>query len=200
MRTALCDTARHVPNNNAIHGDGVRQDGRRPILLAKENFPEAPGASPGIDRKIPQRAPGAFARVGPYPGFRGGELQLILEASVGVFPLLPNTTPVRLSPQDRGGIRFAVDAACAEANAVWKSIVLFGSRVDPDRKGGDIDLLVSLAPSSEVDAFRFTQRLRMKLEDQLGEQHVDIVIDDGRSMSPFLTLAKQQGVELWSRR
>ena len=114
--------------------------------------------------------------------------------------MLPNTTPVRLSPADYEGIRLAVEAACADVGAVWQSIVLFGSRVDPDRKGGDIDLLIGLDPTCGVDSYRLTQRLRLALEDQLGEQHVDIVIDDGRSMNPFLTVAKQQGVELWSKR
>lgn len=106
----------------------------------------------------------------------------------------------RLTQHDREGIRAAVAQACAEFNAVWKSIVLFGSRVDPRRLGGDIDLLVTLDPSPPVDVYRFTQRLRLALEDRLGEQHIDIVVDDGRGDGIFPTLARDKGVELWSNK
>jgi len=107
-------------------------------------------------------------------------------------------TSPRLTQHDREGIRDAVDQACAETRTVWRSIVLFGSRADPCRLGGDIDLLVTLDPSQPVDVYRFTQRLRLALEDRLGEQRIDIVVDDGRGDGLFPSLAREQGVELWS--
>jgi predicted nucleotidyltransferase len=109
-------------------------------------------------------------------------------------------TGPRLSQHDREGIRDAVDGACAETNAVWQSIVLFGSRTDPSRLGGDIDLLVTLDPSQPVDLYRFTQRLRLALEDRLGEQRIDLVVDDGHCDNAFPSLAREKGVELWSNR
>ena len=104
----------------------------------------------------------------------------------------------RLSPQDCEGIRDAVVRTCDETSAVWQNIVLFGSRVDPSRLGGDIDLLVTLDPAQPVDLYRFTQRLRIALEDQLGEQRIDVVVDDGYGDGLFPSLAREKGVELWS--
>lgn len=107
-------------------------------------------------------------------------------------------TGPRLSPREREGIRDAVDQACTETSAVWKSIILFGSRSDPSRLGGDIDLLVTLDPAQPVDLYRFTQRLRIALEDRLGEQRIDVVVDDGHGDGIFPSLAREKGVELCS--
>jgi hypothetical protein len=43
-----------------------------------------------------------------------------------------------------------------------------------------------------------TQRLRLALEDEIGAQHVDLVVDDGTGSAAFPSLAREQGVELWS--
>lgn len=111
----------------------------------------------------------------------------------------PATIP-RLTQGEREGIRAAVAKASEEAGAAWHSIVLFGSRVDPRRRGGDIDLLVTLDSSPPVDVYRFTQRLRIALEDRLGEQHIDLVVDDGHGDGVFPTLVREKGVVLWSNK
>ena len=107
-------------------------------------------------------------------------------------------TNLRLTPRERDGIRAAVHKACGETGAVWRRVVVFGSRTDPNRRGGDIDLLVELEPARPADTFRLNQRLRMALEDELGEQRIDLVLDDGNADSVFPTLARETGVELWS--
>jgi hypothetical protein len=43
-----------------------------------------------------------------------------------------------------------------------------------------------------------TQRLRIALEDEIGPQRVDLVVDDGGGSGAFPALARLQGVELWS--
>ncbi len=105
---------------------------------------------------------------------------------------------IRLTPHEREAIRFAVAKACGETGTTWRRIVLFGSRTDPSRRGGDIDLLVELDPRAPADVYRVTSRLRLSLEDVLGAQRIDLVIDDGHSTSGFPGLAREQGVELWS--
>ena len=50
-------------------------------------------------------------------------------------------TNLRLTPRERDGIRAAVQKACGETGAVWRRVLVFGSRTDPNRRGGDIDLL-----------------------------------------------------------
>lgn len=117
------------------------------------------------------------------------------------FPAAPmqSTDPrPRLSQTEREGIRRAVVRACAEAPAKWRRIVLFGSRADPNRRGGDIDLLVELEPGQAADTYRLTQRLRLALEDEIGEQRVDIVLDDGRDTGSFPSQVRETGIELWS--
>jgi len=76
--------------------------------------------------------------------------------------------------------------------------VLFGSRTDQTRRGGDIDLLIELDPNHAADVHRLTQRLRLALEDEIGAQHVDLVVDDGVGTGVFPSLAREQGVELGS--
>ena len=88
--------------------------------------------------------------------------------------------------------------ACAEMNAIWRRIVLFGSRADSSRRGGDIDLLIELVPNPACDTFRLQQRLRLALEEEIGEQRVDIVLDDGRADDAFSAVARERGVDLWS--
>ena len=92
----------------------------------------------------------------------------------------------------------ATATACRETSAAWKRIILFGSRTDPARQGGDIDLLVEIGPEPAVDTYRLTQRLRLGLEDELGPQRFDLVLDDGTTAGGFVDLARTQGVELWS--
>ena len=105
---------------------------------------------------------------------------------------------VRLTPHERDGIRRAVSRACGQLHAGWRRITLFGSRADPARRRGDIDLLIELDPRQAVDEYLLMQRLRLALEDELGEQRIDLVLDSGAQNNGFECLARQQGVELWS--
>ena len=107
-------------------------------------------------------------------------------------------TNLRLSRSEQEGIRRAVGRACEDLGVVWRRIVLFGSRTDPARRGGDIDLLVELDPRLPGDVYRLTQRLRIALEDEIGPQRVDLVVDDGSGAGAFPALARLGGVELWS--
>ena len=107
-------------------------------------------------------------------------------------------TNLRLSPFERDGIRHAVARACEETGTAWRRISLFGSRTDPGRRGGDIDLLIEIDPRHPADLNRLTQRLRIALEDEIGAQRVDLVVDDGRSTGGFAAVARLHGVELWS--
>ena len=106
--------------------------------------------------------------------------------------------PVRLSARERDGIRRATATACRETSSAWKRIILFGSRTDPARRGGDIDLLIEIEPEPPPDAYRLTQRLRLALEDELGPQRFDLVVDDGTTAGGFADRARARGVELWS--
>ena len=68
----------------------------------------------------------------------------------------------------------------------------------PIRRGGDIDPLLEIDPQPGVDVERLKRRLRLALEDEIGEQRVDLVVDEGIHGGPFPALARMRGVELWS--
>ena len=60
-------------------------------------------------------------------------------------------------------------------------LYLFGSRVDDEKKGGDIDLLVVSDKLTKKDM----RLLRVDFFEKFGEQKIDIVLDDGNFLSVF---------------
>lgn len=70
-------------------------------------------------------------------------------------------------------------------------VYLFGSRVDDNKKGGDIDLLIF---STKI-ARKEKRRIKTKLYDMLGEQKIDIVVAKDLS-SPFVRIAFKEGIKL----
>ena len=95
--------------------------------------------------------------------------------------------------------RRAVESASRETLPAGSRVLLFGSRLDDSRRGGDIDLLVELPePLSADDTVdrrtRFTARLYRLLE----ERRIDVLVtlrgrQDRRGV---VTAARQQGIEL----
>jgi predicted nucleotidyltransferase len=77
---------------------------------------------------------------------------------------------------------------------VW----LFGSRVDDNRRGGDIDLYVE--PEIQNPAMLVEAKLRflMELHRQFGEQKIDVVIHRAgcKEDLPIYRIARETGVQL----
>lgn len=71
-------------------------------------------------------------------------------------------------------------------------LYLFGSRVDDDRRGGDIDLLVVSDTLNKKDL----RLLRVAFFEVFGEQKLDIVLDDGSFKNPFTKMIFQKAVLL----
>lgn len=71
-------------------------------------------------------------------------------------------------------------------------IYLFGSRVDDNKKGGDIDLLIVSKSVDKKDIRRF----RIEFFKKFGEQKLDIIIDDGSFKNPFNKLIFEKAVLL----
>lgn len=94
-----------------------------------------------------------------------------------------------------------VDVICASAVKnfgqsahVW----LFGSRIDEQSKGGDIDLYIEpeiQEPAELVDA---KLHFLLELHKQLGQQKVDVVIRraDFKEDLPIFRIARETGVQL----
>jgi predicted nucleotidyltransferase len=95
--------------------------------------------------------------------------------------------------------RRAVESASREALPAGTRVLLFGSRLDDNRRGGDIDLLVELPEPLSADEVvdrrtRFTARLYRLLE----ERRIDVVMTQRQrpDRRPVVAAARQQGIEL----
>ena len=104
---------------------------------------------------------------------------------------------VRLDPDTRARLAALFDRHLREyPDAV---VYVFGSRADAAQRGGDLDLLIV---SSEVaaHAYELGKTLRIAIQDELGEQKVDVIVSPGEpasAQSAFVRLAVLQGVPLW---
>ncbi len=64
-----------------------------------------------------------------------------------------------------------------EVFGVEAEVKLFGSRINDDARGGDIDLLVEL-PTIVVEPERKTLQLVARLQLRLGDQPIDVLVVD----------------------
>ena len=102
---------------------------------------------------------------------------------------------MRLSAAERR----AVESAIRDALPAGTRVLLFGSRLDDNRQGGDIDLLLELPDPLTADEIvdrrtRFTARLYRLLE----ERRIDVVMAQLGRPDPreVVAAARLQGVEL----
>ncbi|WP_422137869.1 nucleotidyltransferase domain-containing protein [Endozoicomonas sp. ALC020] len=79
---------------------------------------------------------------------------------------------MRLTEQEQQIIKKVIQGYDAKA-----VILLFGSRADSGKKGGDIDLLVT----SQTLGFADKLNILADLHGELGEQKIDIVLDNDGS-------------------
>lgn len=69
---------------------------------------------------------------------------------------------------------------------------LFGSRVDDDKRGGDIDLLVVSSHLTKRDL----RQLRIDFCRRFGDQKLDVVLDDGAFNNVFHQMIREKAVLL----
>jgi predicted nucleotidyltransferase len=93
---------------------------------------------------------------------------------------------MRLHPWQAEAIREVVHAFDPAAH-----VYLFGSRVDDQARGGDIDLLVM----SERIGDQHRTRLQHRLHERIGDQRIDLLIARD-TQRPFVRLALAEAVEL----
>ena len=76
------------------------------------------------------------------------------------------------------------------------SVYVFGSRVDDSARGGDIDLLVRLE-KPQVETERKILRLVARLQIRLGDQPIDVLLQDPEStLNPIHLEAQRTGIRL----
>lgn len=99
---------------------------------------------------------------------------------------------MRLSEHERTLIRAATERRFGPAARV----LLFGSRVDDLRRGGDIDLLVEL-PQAVDDPLAGSVALEVDLMRELGERRIDVLLAyPGLDERPIHRIARATGQAL----
>lgn len=88
---------------------------------------------------------------------------------------------MRLSQQTQKIIRDTVQ----EVFGVEAQVKLFGSRINDDARGGDIDLLVEL-PSVTAGIERKTMQFIARLQLRIGDQPIDVLVLDPSTPRPSI--------------
>lgn len=93
---------------------------------------------------------------------------------------------MRLKPEEVKTIKEAIFSLDPDAR-----VFLFGSRADPSKKGGDIDLLVLSQELDSMDSLKIQKKLFKRLQ----EQKIDVIVASDDS-DPFIKIALNNGIEL----
>ena len=101
---------------------------------------------------------------------------------------------MRLTLQQQSVIRTTLNETFGEQANIW----LFGSRVDDNKRGGDIDLLIETKECDVTAIVHAELAFLTKLQMKLGEQKIDVLVDypTRKYTPPIFTIAKQTGIQL----
>lgn len=101
---------------------------------------------------------------------------------------------IRLSEFEQNAIVDTFDQFFMPDDELW----LFGSRADPSKKGGDIDLYVETTMQDSATALTAKIDFLVQLKKIIGDQKIDLVLRLKNSQSNLLIdkLAKETGVKL----
>ena len=100
---------------------------------------------------------------------------------------MTTTDPVRLSSEEIDTLKEAVLSVDADAK-----VYLFGSRVERDKRGGDIDILIL----SDMMRLKDIRTIRLAFFKKFGEQKLDILLDSPLSCKVFTKVIRQKAVAL----
>jgi uncharacterized protein len=77
------------------------------------------------------------------------------------------------------------------------TIRLFGSRTDDKKKGGDIDLLIQYNQAiSGNEQYQLKILFLVQLKKIIGDQKIDVLIDNGQQHNPIFHEAYEEGILL----
>ena len=117
---------------------------------------------------------------------------IILDA---LFLQTRNLLVMRITPTEKAAIASAARAVLPAGSRV----MLFSSRTDDDRRGGDIDLLVEPPePVSAQQAVALLTQLAARLYRSMGERRIDIVVAPADTQDDRLIVveARRHALEL----
>jgi uncharacterized protein len=99
---------------------------------------------------------------------------------------------MRVSPKHIGAIKEAINELNLPNDT---ELYLFGSRTDPNKRGGDIDLLLVVASETDASRLRHTKhQILPRLSQAAEEQRVDLTIalKSQLAIDPFLKTLKNK--------
>ncbi|MCX7338098.1 MAG: nucleotidyltransferase domain-containing protein [Alphaproteobacteria bacterium] len=101
---------------------------------------------------------------------------------------------IRLADWEISAIRTAFSESFPDTDHLW----LFGSRIYPEKRGGDIDLYIETTMQDVDDIGKSESKFLFMVEDAIGEQKIDIVIKCVNSDFDLLIyhVARKEGVQL----
>lgn len=96
---------------------------------------------------------------------------------------------IRLSEKEIEIIKRSAEEIFGKGTKVY----LFGSRTDPSKRGGDIDLYIK--PQIKENLFEKRIKFIIKLWEMLGEQKIDVILEKDPERE-IEKIALKEGVEL----
>lgn len=76
-------------------------------------------------------------------------------------------------------------------------VTLFGSRIDDNKKGGDIDLLINCNKTiSRDELYQLKLNFLIQLKKRIGDQKIDVLIDGGQKNNTILKTVANEGILL----
>lgn len=110
------------------------------------------------------------------------------------FWMVTHKPIVRLSIQDSLALEVSFRKSFLKEDRLW----LFGSRANLSKRGGDIDLYIETHIESVDDAVDAKQSFWINFEEAIGEQKIDIVLNQVNSkyFLPIHEIAKTKGVRI----
>ncbi|WP_297457242.1 nucleotidyltransferase domain-containing protein [Persephonella sp.] len=97
---------------------------------------------------------------------------------------------VRLTEYELKAIRDTVKEVFGNKAKVW----LFGSRVNPNAKGGDIDIYIEVPDTKNWLDKKITYLV--KLKSKIGDQKIDLILKSYNCQEEICIEAKKKGVRL----
>lgn len=94
---------------------------------------------------------------------------------------------MRITPAQANTISERIHRHLGKSAAIW----LFGSRIDDNARGGDIDLYVETGSHPLLNELR----CKVELEENL-DMPVDLIVRPPADSSPIATIAKMHGIRL----
>ncbi len=75
---------------------------------------------------------------------------------------------------------------------------LFGSRTDPNKRGGDLDFYIETVENNVTVANKQKNYFIIELQDKLGDQKIDVVLNilSSKYIIPIYKIAQQTGIKL----